>query len=102
MGFTDKMHDLADGMKSGAKTGFVKALLTLLRILSGFFLGLTLALVGSEVAQYGTLSLVFVTALILAAFMRVSQKWSLGQVLIFDLVIILVAQLLRMYILLAP
>jgi hypothetical protein len=102
MGFSEKMHNIADGMKSSAKTGVMKALLTLVRLLSGFFLGLTLALVGSEVAQYGTFSMVFVTILVIAAFMRLSQKWSLGQVLIFDLVIVLVAQLLRMYILLAP
>lgn len=102
MGFSEKMHSLADGMKSGAKSGFMKIFLTILRIVSGFFLGLTLALVGAEVAQYGTLSLVFVTILVLATFMRMTQKWLIGQVLIFDLVIVLVAQLLRMYILLAP
>jgi hypothetical protein len=102
MGITEKMQHIAGGMKSSAKTGVMKAVLTLLRLLSGFFLGLTLALVGLEVGHYGTLSLVFVTLLVLTAFMRLSRKWTLGQILIFDLVIILVAQLLRMYILLAP
>lgn len=102
MGLTEKMHSLADGMKTGAKTSAVKLTLTFLRVTSGFFLGLTLALVGDEVAKYGTLSLVFVTLLVLMSFMRLSRKWTLGQILIFDLVIILVAQVLRMYILLAP
>lgn len=102
MGFSEKMHNLADGMKTSAKSGFMKTLLISIRLITGFMLGLTLALVGLEVAQYGTLSLVFITSVVLFAFMKLSQKWTLGQVLVFDLVIILVAQLLRMYILLAP
>jgi hypothetical protein len=102
MGLSEKMHHIADGMKSSAKSGAMKTVLTLLRIITGLTLGLTLALVGSEVAGYGTLSLVFVVAIVLFAFMRLSHKWTLGQVLIFDLVMVLVAQLLRMYIMLAP
>ncbi len=102
MGFSEKMYNLADGMKSGARSGFMKTLLLVLRTITGFFLGLTLGLVGLEVAQYGNLALVFVTLAVLFSFIRMSQRWTLAQVLIFDLIIALVAQLLRMYILLAP
>jgi hypothetical protein len=102
MGFSEKMTNIADGMKTGAKSGAMKTTTTLLRLITGFLLGLTLALVGQEVAKYGNLSLMFVTLVVFFAFMRLTKSWSLGHLLVFDLVVVLVAQLLRMYILLAP
>ncbi len=102
MGISEKMNNLADGMKSGVKTGSARMLLVVLRGLTAFFLALTLSLAGQEASHYGTLSLLFVILVVMAVFMRISQAWTLGHVLIFDLVMVLVAQLLRMYILLAP
>jgi hypothetical protein len=102
MGISDKMNNFADGVKTGVKSGSSKLILTFFRVVTGFFLGLTFALVGQEVSHYGTLSLVFMTIVVLTIFMRISQNWSIAHILIFDLVMVLVAQLLRMYILLAP
>ncbi len=102
MRISEKMNNLADGMKSGVKTGSARTLLVVLRGLTAFFLALTLSLAGQEASHYGTLSLLFVILVVMAVFMRISQAWTLGHVLIFDLMMVLVAQLLRMYILLAP
>ena len=102
MGISEKMHNLAGGVKAGVKTGSTRMILAGLRLLTGFFLGLTLSLVGQEVSHYGTLSLLFVVLAVTAIFMRITQAWTVAHVLIFDLVMVLVAQLLRMYILLAP
>ncbi len=102
MGISDKMNNLADGVKAGVKTGSARTIQVGFRVLTAFFLGLTLSLAGQEASHYGTLSLLFVALVVMAVFMRVSQAWTLAHVLIFDLVMVLVAQLLRMYILLAP
>lgn len=102
MGISEKMNHLADGMKAGVKTGSARTALGIFRLLTAFFLGLTLSFVGQEVSHYGNLSLVFVILVVMAVFMRATAAWTLAHVLIFDLVMVLVAQLLRMYILLAP
>ena len=102
MGISEKMNNMADGVKAGVKNGSARTALIFLRLLTAFFLGLTLSLVGQEVSHYGTLSLVFVILMVMAVFMRITQAWTVAHILIFDLIIVLVAQLLRMYILLAP
>lgn len=102
MGIGDRMKGLATDVQEGVKTSSLSLLNLLLRLISGFFLGLTLALVFQELAGFGTLMLVFLNVLILGLFVRVSASWSIFQILIFDLFCVLVAQLLRMYILLAP
>ncbi len=102
MGISEKMNNLADGMKAGVKTGSARTTLVVLRLLTAFFLALTISLASQEASHYGTLSLVFVTLVVMAVFMRVSQAWTIGHILIFDLILVLAAQLLRMYILLAP
>ena len=102
MGISEKMNNLADGMKAGVKSGSARTVVVSIRFLTAFFLGLTVSLVGQEVSHYGSLSLMFVILLVTAVFMRITRAWTLAHILIFDLVMVLVAQLLRMYILLAP
>lgn len=102
MGMSDRLNNLAGGMKSSVKTGGLKSLVLVFRILTAFFIGLTLSLVGQEAAGYGILSFLFVNLIVFFTFFKITQRWSLGQILIFDLVMVLVAQLLRMYIVLAP
>lgn len=89
---------MKESMKS-AGTGLVA--LTL-RLLTGFFLGLTLAFIGQEIIQYGLISLLFITAVVLGSFLKISSSWTISKILVFDLICILVGQVLKMYILLAP
>ena len=74
----------------------------LLRLLSGFFVGLVLALIIQEFAQSGILMLIFFTVFITSVIFRLLRALSIFQIFIFDVICILVATLLRMYIMIAP
>lgn len=102
MSIGERMKGLAINVQEGVKTSSVSLVGFVLRLISGFFLGLTMALVAQELAGFGTLVLLFFTVVVTALFMRISSSWRIPQILIFDLICVLVAQLLRMYILLAP
>lgn len=102
MGITDKVKGLANDFQDGVKTTSVGMVSLTLRMVTGFFLGLTMGLIGQELIGYGNLGLLFFTLVILGVFVKLSSSWSIAKILIFDLFCILVAQLLRMYILLAP
>jgi len=87
------------GTIKGTSTSLV---LFLVKVFSGSIVGLTMALIGEEMIDYGTLSFVFVMVLFTGAVVRISKKWSYLGVFVFDLVCVLLALLLRMYILVAP
>lgn len=89
---------LNEGIKSSTRQGF----LWFLKCVSGALIGLTLALVGQELLSYGTFSLVFVMVTVAGVFCKVAAKWRLASLLIVDLVMVLLALSLRMYILIAP
>jgi hypothetical protein len=77
-----------------------------LRMVSGGFLGLTLSLVVQEALGKkegdDLISFFFVIVATCGAFLRVSKKWTLASVLIFDLICVLVGMILRLYIMVAP
>ena len=89
-------------MKETMKTAGTGFMALALRLLTGFFLGLTIAFIGQEIIQYGLVSLLFITAVIMGSFLKISSSWSISKILVFDLICVLVAQVLKMYILLAP
>ncbi|MBX9768453.1 MAG: hypothetical protein K2X47_14360 [Bdellovibrionales bacterium] len=72
------------------------------RLLSGLILGLTVTLVGQEATGYGAMTFWFVLIVVTTTFVRLSRSWSASGVLIFDLIAVLMALVLRMYILIAP
>lgn len=102
MALGEKMRGFADNMQEGAKNTSVSLVQFSLRFVTGLVMGFTLGLIGQELAGYGTFSLIFCTLVVLALFLRISRSWRIHHILIFDLICVLVAQLLRMYILLAP
>ena len=102
MALSEKMRGFADNMQEGAKNSSVSFVQFALRFITGLVIGFTLALIGQEMVGYGGFSLLFTTVVILGLFLRISRFWRIAHILIFDLICILVAQLLRMYILLAP
>jgi hypothetical protein len=85
-------------IKSGSNT----AALFSFRLLSGLFVGLTLALVGEEIIAYGVFSFILVILVMTGVVVRVSKKWNWVNLLVFNLVCILIGLCLRMYILIAP
>ena len=102
MGIGDKMRGLASSAQEGVKSSTISLFHILLRLVTGLVLGLTLALIGQELMGYGTFALLFVTVVVVAALMKILANWSIGHILIFDLICVLVVMLLRMYILVAP
>ncbi len=102
MDFSEKMRDWSYNVHSGMKSSTTGLLRFWLRLISGFFLCLTLALIGQELAKFGYLTLVFITMVLLALFWRLSRSWSILVLLVFDLLVILTGQILKMYIMIAP
>ncbi|MBT4762759.1 MAG: hypothetical protein HOO06_13770 [Bdellovibrionaceae bacterium] len=100
MGF--QVRDIGSHVQQRIKSSSSGMFVFGLKMFTGFMLGLTLSLVGQEIVGYKTLSLVFLITVITGVFLRLSRNWGLAGILIFDLIAILFAMLLRMYILIAP
>lgn len=102
MGISDKMQSFSTNVQDGVKTSSVSLICLTLRVLTGFMLGLTLALIGQELIGYGTLALTFMMVVVVGLVLKTTSGWNIGKILILDLILVLVAMLLRMYILVAP
>jgi len=96
------MSSLIDNVQDRFKSTSHAVALLALKALSGAVLGLTLALIFQEIIQYGVLSFILVTVVVTGSILRISKTWSWTHILIFDLICVLIALLLRMYILIAP
>ncbi len=92
------MGTLQDRVKS---TSFSVGLLVA-KIFTGLYLGLTFALIGLELVQYGWFSFILLMVVTLVALLRIMRSWSWSHVLIFNLICVLIGISLRMYIQIAP
>ncbi len=102
MGITDKMSQLAGSVQQGVKDSSVSLIAISFKMITCFIFALTLALIGQEMMGFGTLMFVFMMIVVGGLLYRLLSPWSIGSVLIFDLICVLTALLLRMYILVAP
>lgn len=102
MSIVDRINNQAIQMGASAKLGVQSFFLLSCKIVSGLVLGLTFSLVGQEVFQYGPLLFGFVIVAITSVFYRLSKSWGPIGLLIFDLLCILAALLIRMYVVVAP
>jgi hypothetical protein len=102
MGITDKMSQLAGNVQQGVKSSSMSLLAITVKLMTCFFFALTVALIGQEMMNYGTFMFMFMLLVVGGLLFKLLSPWGLGSVLIFDLICILVALLLRMYILVAP
>ncbi len=102
MGIKEQVSSLAQGAQTKAKASTYSFMQISFRLVTGFFLGLTVALIGQELTGYGSFSLIFLTLVVLGLFFKLSQNWNMVKILVFDLVCLLVIQILKMYILIAP
>ena len=96
------MSSLIDNVQDRFKTTSHAVALLATKAISGALLGLTLALIFQEIIQYGVISFVLITVVATASLLRVAKTWTWSHILIFDLICVLIALLLRMYILIAP
>lgn len=78
------------------------AILMVARLITGLLLGTTLSLIGQEIFAYESLLYVFVIVVITGLFMKTTKTWNWTPLFVFNLICVLVAMLLRMYILIAP
>lgn len=102
VGVADKLKGFSTNVQEGAKNSSISLIGMTLRVLTGFMLGLTLGLIGQEVLGYGSMSLIFMMVVVMGLVVKTTSGWNIGKILIFDLFLVLVAMLLRMYILIAP
>ena len=102
MGISAKFGQAVNNIQVGAKSATMSIFLIAVKAFTAFIIGLTLSMVGQELFSYGTISFVFVLVTTIAVLMKTMLNWGLGAVLIFDLISVLMALLLRMYILIAP
>jgi 4-amino-4-deoxy-L-arabinose transferase-like glycosyltransferase len=102
MGISDKLKNIASNMQTTAKNTSVSVTQRILRLLSGFFIGLIFSLIVQELTQSADLMLVFLTVLSTAIIYKLLARLQIFQILIFDLICALIVALLRMYIMIAP
>ena len=102
MNLANNMKSFAGNVQQGTKNASVSLFQRFLRLVTGFFVGVVLALIVQELTQSGTLILVFLTVLFMMLIFRVLRSFSILQIIIFQAFCILVANSLRMYIMMAP
>jgi hypothetical protein len=102
LSLTDNLKNVAGSMQQGAKNATASLTQRLLRLVSGFFVGLVLALIVQEFTQSNTLMLLFCLSLFTFIIYKLLRPFTLLQVVIFDVICILIANSLRMYIAMAP
>jgi len=102
MNVIDQINNKATQVTTSAKVGVQSLILVLCKIISGMVLGLTFSLIGEQVFQYGPILFSFVFLTVTGAFYRISKPWGSVGLLIFDLLCVLAALLIRMYVVVAP
>lgn len=98
----DKFKGFSNDLQSGAKQASHSLLHALVRLISGFFIGLVLSLIIQELTQSGTFMLIFLCVVLMTAIYKSLARLNLIQIFIFDLICVLIGTVLRMYILIAP
>lgn len=102
MNLTNNLKNIAVSMQQTASRTSVSIAQRFLRALSGFFIGLVLALIVQELTKSGDLMMAFLTFIFMVIVYKLLRRLQIFQILIFDLICVLLAALLRMYIMLAP
>ncbi len=90
------------GLQQNVKNTTIGLIQRLLRFFSSLIFGLVVSLIIQEFAQSETLMLIFFTTLITFILYRLLRPLKIIHIFVFDVICILVATLLRMYILIAP
>ena len=102
MGFTNNLINVASSMQQGTKNLSISLAQRALRLFTGFFIGMVLALIIQEFTQSGLLMLVFFTTLFTVIVYKLLRAMSIFQIFVFNVICILIATALRMYIMIAP
>ncbi len=98
MRFNEAIGQVNHSVKSTGSFVFLFSL----KLISGLLLGLVFGIILQEFFSYGTIALTFVILVVLFLFLRLSNKWNLVMLLLFNSACILLGMLLKMYIVFAP
>jgi hypothetical protein len=96
------MSEFANKMQMQFKKTSLQMTVLLVRIMTGFVLGLVLAIAGQTLMEYKTIMFTFVILAVMALTVRLTREWTLVKVLILDLILVLVGLVLKLYIHMAP
>lgn len=102
MSIVNRINSQAIHLGQTAKVGAQSLFLVFCKILTGLLLGLTLALVGQEIFRFGPILFWFILLISTSTFYKISKEWGGAGLLIFDLLCVLGALLIRMYVVVAP
>ena len=96
------MANFVGNLNQGVKdtTGHISVFI--LKVFSSFMVALTISLVLQEMIAFGTFSFVLISVTLLLGLIKMMKRWGVTTVLVFDLICILVALLLRVYVWIAP
>jgi hypothetical protein len=96
------MGEFIENMQYQLKKNSQNIGLFVVRFFSGLMLGITITLVGQQIMGYGQLLFWFVIILTTTVFLKITKGWKWTGVIVLDFVLVLIALLLKMYILIAP
>lgn len=96
------MSEFLDNVQDKLKGSSRAAALVCFKVFSIFIVSLVLSLIGETLFQYGSIAFIFFFITCSFIFYRFVRSWSWSQMIIFDVICVLIAICLRMYILLAP
>ncbi len=102
MALTDKLKGFSNNVQQTTKNATYGLGHVLLRFASGFLIGLVLALICQEIFGLGLFMLIFLNVLFMALIYKIMAPRTIFQIIIFDFICVLIASLLRMYVLIAP
>ncbi len=102
MGLSDGMTRVTQQMQDNVRVTVTGIFGWFLKILSAAALAFTITIIAQEVLKFALLAFLFVMIVITGTIVRLIQKWTILNVLAFDLLCVLVGLGLKMYILLAP
>lgn len=102
MSVTDRISQVASSVQNTAKITASNLISFSVKFVSSIVISFVVALVLQTLVGFGQLSFLLSLVLATSLLMRLMWKWSVGVTLVFDLICVLVALLLRMYILVAP
>lgn len=102
MGITENLKSMASNLQQGARNSTASLSQKILRLISGLFVALVLSLIIQEMMQSGMLMLVFFTLMLTSIVYLFLARFSILQILIFDLICALIVSLMRLYIMVAP
>lgn len=102
MGIAEKFDRVSAKVQTSIKLSIVGLVAFLFKVFTAAMYALTITLVFQQAFAFGTFAFVFLFIVTGSAMISLMWNWNLGKILVFDLISVLVALLLRMYILMAP